>query len=323
MDTKLPPFDSYSEALLRPLVLGTAFVSTGVLVAWYTVWHAKGWATTDKQRAYVLSLLSSLATTLGSIPLIREIIQNGWDLESIIAERWWTVVLSTFFATFLFLDLAIGVAFYRKRIDPLTGWIHHTTYMFTLAWVLKYRLASIFITMCSLEAPTFLLALGSIDSKLRHDYTFAFFFVSTRILFHAYMIVATYQCASITTSATVALCIFFPLHCYWFYGFIQQQIRLNQKRKEHPVVKAEKREPVNFRAEVAVPPAFTSPSSRVAARLTMPRLSKEDQLRLRRRLADLTARPLLNHMPDRFRNASIDHMVDRFAGSSNVAVPAY
>lgn len=222
MDAKLPPFDSYSAALLQPLVLGSAFVSTGVLVAWYTVWHAKGWATTDKQRAYVLSLLSSSVTTVGSIPLIREVAQNGWDLESIIAERWWTVVLSTFFATFLFLDLAIGVAFYRKRIDPLTGWIHHTAYMFTLAWVLKYRLASIFITMCSLEAPTFLLALGSIDSKLRHDYTFAFFFVSTRILFHAYMIFATYQCASITTATTVALCIFFPLHCYWFYGKLSQ-----------------------------------------------------------------------------------------------------
>jgi hypothetical protein len=229
MDSKLPPFDSYSTALLQPVVLGSVFVSTGVLVAWYTVWHARGWAATEKQKAYVLSLLSSSVTTIASVPLIREVWRNGWNLEVIIAERWWTVALSAFFAVFLFLDLAIGIAFYRKRIDPLTGWIHHTTYMFTMAWILKNRLATLFITLCALEAPTFFLALGSVDSKLRHDYTFAFLFVSTRIIFHAYMIFATYRCASIATGATVALCLFLPLHCYWFYGKLVKQFFLGRE----------------------------------------------------------------------------------------------
>lgn len=218
MDSKLAPFNSYSEALLQPIVLASVFVSTGVLVAWYNVWHTKGWATTDRQKAYVLSLFSSFVTTIASVPLIIQMWQDGWDLQVIIAERWWTVVLSAFFATFLFLDLAIGVVFYRRKIDVLTGWIHHTAYMFTMAWILKNRLSSIFITMCALEAPTFLLALGSINSKLRHDYAFAFLFVNTRILFHAHMIFATYRCESISNGPTIALCTFFPLHCYWFSG---------------------------------------------------------------------------------------------------------
>lgn len=223
---ELTPFNSYSEALSQTLVLGSIFISTCVFVAWYTIWHAKGWATTEKQKAYVLSLLSSSVTTIASIPLIFQIWQNGGDLQVIIAERWWTVVLSAFFATFLFLDLVIGVVFYRKRIDVLTGWIHHTTYLFTMAWILKYRLASIFITMCSLEAPTFLLALGSVNSKLRHDYAFAFLFINTRILFHAHMIYATYKCEPLSMGPTIALCAFFPLHCYWFYGMLKLRGRL-------------------------------------------------------------------------------------------------
>jgi hypothetical protein len=212
------PFDSYRSALLQPLVLESAFFSSFLLIAWYATWSLKGWVVTDKQKAYVLSLLSSSTTTAGSLPLIWQMWKNNWELQVIIAERWWTVMLTSFFATFLFLDLSIGVIFYRKKIDILTGWIHHTSYLFTMAWILKNRMATVFVTMCLLEAPTFVLAIGSVNSKLRRDYLFALLFVSTRILFHAHMIYATYCCPSLRLAPTIVLSIFFPLHCYWFSG---------------------------------------------------------------------------------------------------------
>lgn len=218
MEDTLTPFDSYRSALLQPLVLTSVITSFVLLNGWYAAWNIKGWAVTDKQKAYVLSLLSSSTMTAGSIPLLRELWKNNWDLQVIVAERWWTVMLTSFFATFLFLDLSVGFIFYRKKIDLLTGWIHHTTYLITMAWILKNRMATIFVIMCVLEAPTFILALGSINSKLRRDYVFAFFFVNTRILFHAYMVYATYTCSSLNLTSTAVLSVFFPLHCYWFSG---------------------------------------------------------------------------------------------------------
>ncbi|KAG2176365.1 hypothetical protein INT43_005599 [Umbelopsis isabellina] len=326
MEDTLTPFDSYRSALLQPLVLTSTVASFVLLNGWYATWTVKGWAVTDKQKAYVLSLLSSSTMTVGSIPLLKELWKHNWDLQVIVAERWWTVMLTSFFATFLFLDLSVGFIFYRKKIDLLTGWIHHTTYLITMAWIIKNRMATVFVLMCLLEAPTFILALGSINSKLRRDYVFAFFFVSTRILFHAYMIYATYACSSLKLAPTVVLSVFFPLHCYWFSGFISQQKRLYYERKAAKATKiSDKRDTVISNAKVVVPEEFKSPSRRVTE-LILPALSKEDQIRLRRRLADLTARPLLNQVPERFRHKSVDNMINRFAGTpqpSNVAVSAF
>lgn len=109
-------------------------------------------------------------------------------------------------------------------------------------------------------------------------------------------------------------------------GFISQQKRLyNERKAAKTTTISEKRDPVISNAKVVVPEEFKSSSRRVTE-LMLPALSKEDQIRLRRRLADLTARPLLNQVPERFRHKSVNNMINRFAGTpqpSNVPVSAF
>ncbi|CAO3654173.1 unnamed protein product [Mucor fragilis] len=219
------------SSILDPAVISTFLVSATVFGSWFTFWYKTNLARTERERAYVCTLLSSSITSTCSIPLVYTLLTNGGDLTEILAYRTWTVIATTFFMTFLITDLVIGSVFYRSKIELLTGWIHHITYLGTLTWAIHNQYTAVFIMMCSLELPTFVLALGSVRSQLRRDYVFASTFLVTRILFHAYAI----KCAWVMKPygpVVTALSAFFPVHCFWFYGFIKQQIRLASKRKQ-------------------------------------------------------------------------------------------
>ncbi|KAI8059672.1 hypothetical protein BDF21DRAFT_467400 [Thamnidium elegans] len=223
------------SSILHPAVISTSAISTVVFISWFTFWNKTKLARTEKERAYVSTLLSSSITSTLSLPLVYRLITNGGDFTDILAYSTWTVLATTFFMTFLVFDLSIGMIYYRNKIDILTGWVHHITYLFVLTWAIKTQICSAFIMMCILEVPTFLLALGSIRTQLRRDYVFASAFVLTRILFHAYAI----KCAwSMDPFGPVvnALSFFFPVHCYWFYGFIKQQLRKKNQIKPQEVI---------------------------------------------------------------------------------------
>ncbi|CAO3632505.1 unnamed protein product [Cunninghamella blakesleeana] len=238
----LPPYSSYKESLtFSPIVFNTFIVSLVIQLSWYLGWHYSGFLKTERQKAYVFSLLSSFLTSIGSLPLVYQVlfIKRGNILNLLdTTYETWSLVTTVFFMTFLVLDLSIGSILYRKQIGLLTGWIHHITYLGLLFWVMKKRYTGLFITMCVLEIPTFLLALGSIHKPFRNDYVFATTFVSTRILFHAFMILNTFLFFHFHPM-TIALTAFFPLHCYWFYGFILQQKRIS-KEKKNKVLETEK-----------------------------------------------------------------------------------
>ncbi|KAI8380279.1 hypothetical protein BD560DRAFT_444618 [Blakeslea trispora] len=218
------------SSIFHPAVLSTGFISSIIFLSWFRYWHKNNLARTERERAYVCTLLSSSLTSLSSIPLVITLITHGGDLHEVLAYRTWTVLVTTFFMTFLVMDLSIGIVFYRNKIELLTGWIHHLTYLATLTWAIHQQYTGVFVMMCCLELPTFVLALGSVRSQLRRDYVFAAAFLLTRIIFHMYAM----QCAWTMQSfgpVFIALSAFFPVHCFWFYGFIKQQIRLARNKK--------------------------------------------------------------------------------------------
>ncbi|KAG0187343.1 hypothetical protein DFQ28_006494 [Apophysomyces sp. BC1034] len=204
---------SQQQPLNYPVIAASVVSSCVLLIAWYGVWHYSI-LTTARQRAYVLSLLSSFVTAMSSIPLVVKMVYSR-DFEVLLkAESAWTLAITTFFLVFLILDLSVGAVFYRSQIGLLTGWTHHLIYIVTLFWVIQKHYTAIFVTMCILEVPTFFLAIGSIEPRWRHDYLFASTFVATRIIFHALMICSAFRFSVIWKT----LSLFFPLHCYWFYG---------------------------------------------------------------------------------------------------------
>ncbi|SAM05358.1 hypothetical protein [Absidia glauca] len=140
------------------------------------------------------------------------------------------VALTTFFLTFLVWDLVVGVCRYRSKIDPLTGWVHHTAYFCMLMWVLQQQYSPLFMALCVMELPTFFLSVGSIHTPWRHDYLFAATFVATRIVFHGSCLVGAVRTFGISSSITLALAAVLPVHIHWFVGFIEQQKRLYRQK---------------------------------------------------------------------------------------------
>ncbi|KAI9481258.1 MAG: hypothetical protein EXX96DRAFT_566026 [Benjaminiella poitrasii] len=227
------------SSIFHPSVITASLLSSFIFISWFTFWNTTKLARTERERAYVCTLLSSSVTSLSSLPLVYQFLKNGGDFpEFMLAYQssHWPVFVTTFFMTFLFLDLTMGSYFYANKIELLTGWIHHITYLLTLIWAIHQGYCAIFIMMCSLELPTFLLALGSVRSKFRRDYLFATAFLLTRILFHAFTICRAWIAANSNPGAyqsiLIALSSFFPVHCYWFFGFIKQQVRLANKKRE-------------------------------------------------------------------------------------------
>jgi hypothetical protein len=205
------------SSVFHPIVIGTSLLSAIVFGSWFTFWYKSNLARTERERAYVCTLLSSSITSVSSIPLVYALLTNNGQLSEILEYRTWTVIVTTFFMTFLVTDLVIGSIFYRNKVELLTGWIHHITYLGVLTWAISNQYTAVFVMMCSLELPTFILAIGSVRSYLRRDYLFASTFVLTRIVLHAYVIWTAYKMEPFGP-VMLALSAFFPIHCFWFYG---------------------------------------------------------------------------------------------------------
>ncbi|KAI9484883.1 hypothetical protein BDB00DRAFT_109406 [Zychaea mexicana] len=209
------------------LVVQVSFISSFVLlIAWYSLWHF-GRRSSERERSFVVTLLGSFVMTSCSIPVLYHSYQAGFASLLVPGQMFdWTLVATCFFMTSLAMDLGIGALFYRSKINFLTGWVHHTVYLLILGWAIHCHLTRLFVAMCILELPTLCLSIGWVFPHLRHDYVFASLYVPTRIGFHAFMVVIAWPFKSEALAALLAI---FPLHLYWFYGFICQQKRIRKE----------------------------------------------------------------------------------------------
>ncbi|KAI3635780.1 hypothetical protein MIR68_006418 [Amoeboaphelidium protococcarum] len=87
--------------------------------------------------------------------------------------------------------------------------------------------------MAVMELPTLVLSLGHVWKSLRNDKIFGFTFFSTRILFHGCMIYKFYNLKlPIDGPWWLIVAGIYPLHLYWFNGWVRQQTRLVTKVKQ-------------------------------------------------------------------------------------------
>lgn len=211
--TKLSVYEVYSQPIV-PLSFAVSFVS---LVGFFYGCILSGLAKTEKQISWLLTFASSLVCTIISMPCFYRFIASGGDMRLLGIEEGWQTAMVCFFITYLALDLSLGSIYYRRRITVLTGWFHHTLYIFVLTWFLRMRTASFFCTAAILELPTLILAIGSLCKSLRCDILFATSFFLLRLVFHVWMIGALKYYHRIENLWLVAVAIL-PLHLYWFYG---------------------------------------------------------------------------------------------------------
>ncbi|KAG8716087.1 hypothetical protein FRC08_009847 [Ceratobasidium sp. 394] len=146
------------------------------------------YCTTTKQRAWILTAMSSSITSVAALPYAYDFFASGCQLDTLRPTTDWSDRVVGLFQGYLIADLAIGVVYYRKYVSLMTGWVHHTLYFTLLQYVLSVGWTNIFCLALIMEIPTFLLSAGSLNPRWRSDYLFATVFFATRIVLHLYLI---------------------------------------------------------------------------------------------------------------------------------------
>ena len=187
-----------------------------------------------KKMAWVVSLFNSfVGTVAGTVYLYNRAPQfegfffyqanraifHGVDNAAALLCLWFAMANAT--------DLVFGLIFYRKYLDPLTAYVHHTVYIWMMVtcttgnggFLTVEVFAPAFTYMLIEELPTFLLACGYIYPSLRTDIGFGVTFFFLRICFHAYMlsfslVTGTDALIPVLYSLTMAL------HVNWFYSWV-------------------------------------------------------------------------------------------------------
>ena len=179
---------------------------------------------TEKQKAYILSIKSSLTLFLIGIYYNYHYFTSGFNQEKFfdILHKDDTLNLGKFvvlyFSAYLLMDIVIGNKEYPSYMKSISGNLHHAIYTFVNIISLYIGVFPIYLLHMLSELPTFLMAIGSFDSSFRSDSLFGLTFFLTRIVYH---IVLTYIFRKNTAIFYLSMAAL-SLHMYWFYGWIKK-----------------------------------------------------------------------------------------------------
>ncbi|KAF9127797.1 hypothetical protein BGW39_005616 [Mortierella sp. 14UC] len=137
-----------------------------------------------------------------------------------------------YFVSYLICDLGLGMLYYRDFVDPLSGWAHHLFYLGIMSRATAQgNISTLFAMGTPIEVSTVFLATGHIFPTLRSDVAFATSFFLARIVYPIALLpelilnVESRLCWKVGVMALL-------VHVYWFYKFVQQQLRYYGVRQE-------------------------------------------------------------------------------------------
>jgi hypothetical protein len=201
---------------------------------------SKSIVSSTKQLAWVLSLVNAFVMTVVSIIYLAvkvgDVIPKVSNLESIAdvfhAKNDYCSIICLWFGLVCIYDLILGILFYPKYVQLLTGYVHHSVYL----WIMYFSITGnggimtsrpfspCFVFAGIEEIPTFLLALGSVNSDYRTDQGFGITFFFLRILFHIFLLGYSYY-SGCDTATTVIYSMALVLHLNWFFTWVQKYSR--------------------------------------------------------------------------------------------------
>ncbi len=185
------PLAPWADVFGQSKVYQAFFRSVAVLLAGYLlVLFTTPAASSQRQRAWILTFLSSGIMALGSLRYLAAFaIDASMNIATLPMQLSdFDVQMCAFFIAYLVLDLVVGLVHYRQYLNPLSGWIHHIGYMVLLTHLLKRGLTALFCLSAIMEVPTFCLSLGHLWKPMRHDLVFGFSFFLTRVVFHGFLV---------------------------------------------------------------------------------------------------------------------------------------
>lgn len=179
---------------------------------------------TTKQKAYILSLKSSLTLLLIGIYFNYYYFASGFNESNFynILETKnglnFGILVVLYFTAYLIMDVYIGRTEYPDYMKVLSGNFHHIVYIFVNITSLYMGVYPLYLLMMLSEIPTFILALGSFDSQFRNDQLFGITFLLTRIVYHI-ILTWTFRKHSMYLYLSLAA---LGLHLYWFSNWIKK-----------------------------------------------------------------------------------------------------
>ncbi|KAJ7639417.1 hypothetical protein FB45DRAFT_426482 [Roridomyces roridus] len=218
---------------MRADSVSTALATTTVTIVLH---HAlRTYYDTRRQKAWIVTTLSSAVTTFGSLPFLWDVVQSGGDVTALQPRRALAAIVCRTFQGLLLADLIIGCRYYREHVTLCWGWIHHSSYIILLHYLLRSGAAHCFCLAAFMELPTLHLALSFLHPRLRHDVLFCGLFLATRILFHLALIVAfsTTLGRSVVGGnplPVVFLGMAFPGHVMWFTQSVRGTMRRGRSK---------------------------------------------------------------------------------------------
>lgn len=179
---------------------------------------------TQKQKAYILSIKSSLTLFLIGLYFNYYYFTSGFNQETFlnILETHDSLnfgkLVVLYFAAYLIMDIYIGNREYPEYMKQLSGNIHHFVYVLINLLSLYTGLYPIYLLHMLSELPTFLLSIGSFDPVFRHDNWFGITFFLTRILYQSILMYIFKDNKTLLFFGLAAL----ALHIYWFSGWFKK-----------------------------------------------------------------------------------------------------
>jgi hypothetical protein len=187
---------------------------------------------TEKQKAYILSIKSSVTMLFMGCLALMQFIKVGCDVEKYVkSDQLLNQFSVLFFTGYLICDCLIGSVDYPKYMKSLSGYTHHIAYIFINCVSLLTGKYPVYMLYMIEELPSVLLSIGSYKKKYRNDDVFGLTFFLTRILYH---IILTWWLRKDTMITVISLLVL-PLHIYWFYGWCTS----TTKRRSTGLVKKE------------------------------------------------------------------------------------
>ncbi|KAI5989816.1 hypothetical protein F5J12DRAFT_922845 [Pisolithus orientalis] len=213
----LPPTDH--------LFHSTAFQSALVALT-LAFYLSSPYLPTVKQRSWILTTISSAVMSIASLPLAYDYLSSYGDITRI----------RTLQHAYLIADIVLGLLHYRSKVNWLTGWVHHSVYVFVVEYAIRMNWSHIFCLCAIMEIPTFVLAVATINPNLRSDVLFATTFFLTRIALHIRLGLSLFlQRARVSEGSMgpgIIMACIFPLHAFWFSGCVKGFVRRNQQGKK-------------------------------------------------------------------------------------------
>lgn len=179
---------------------------------------------TEKQKAYILSIKSSIIMFLIGIYFNYYYFSSGLNYEGFInlLEEHESLnfgkLVVLYFTAYLMMDIYVGNNEYKKSMKQLSGNFHHSVYILVNMLALYTGLYPIYLLHMLSELPTYLLAIGSFDPMFRNDNLFGLTFFTTRIGYHS-ILTYIFRHNNLMLGCSLAA---LALHIYWFYGWYKK-----------------------------------------------------------------------------------------------------